>query len=581
MNCGNPFLKTLKRIGYNEADYLDDSDFDFLSSEKKIKCFLDVFSLLNEKNVLTSEEIEEYSALTSAELTELERLVENGKLVTSDVEYEQKKEILFMQEQLTHIESHNKSIERQIEIFKKHEEDLLEEKEIQQNSLIKAKKKFQIYEMTKVTQAEEEFVSNLKSILEIAQDLEDLIVHSDVNDSKVPTSNFFKDIVQQYLDAEEKILQCVNTYLENNFQMQENSVLTFIIDENSHKKELMTEATQIKKMLKGSMNEKALNEKVLQKQQSIVKYFETTGISTLNCHSSQLRYKLNDALKTNEQLIKREEELETFLSDTISQHVDALLNEVDSCATNEIYNNLQFCIEKMSLPMITLTHQRARLEMLIVSLSNHKAELQNIKKLIQTFLSQIKQEQSYLQHRKNLIENEKVETAESTDNAYLEMVLSSLNKILTISDDFSPEASIEDVVQKADKFFEAKENAKKKQEEKMKTIDSVEKYAHSIESLLNCTGKDYSNWHELQKIMNANLNNLNIKLTAFEENITECSKDFEQKQKLLERKGNLRLARNLFVYGLMNVELFKKHVDDVKIAIENSADYNSTQSLNL
>lgn len=42
----------------------------------------------------------------------------------------------------------------------------------------------------------------------------------------------------------------------------------------------------------------------------------------------------------------------------------------------------------------------------------------------------------------------------------------------------------------------------------------------------------------------------------------------------MERKGNLRLARNLYIYALTDMELFKKYIDDIKIAIENSADYN-------
>lgn len=60
----------------------------------------------------------------------------------------------------------------------------------------------------------------MKSIVEIAQHLQYLIMLTDTNDSKLPTSNFFKDIVQQYLDVEEKILWCVNTFLQNNFQVK-------------------------------------------------------------------------------------------------------------------------------------------------------------------------------------------------------------------------------------------------------------------------------------------------------------------------------------------------------------------------
>lgn len=53
------FLNTLKQIGYPEADYLDESDFESVDSEKDLKSFFEVFCSLNEKNVLTTEELEE------------------------------------------------------------------------------------------------------------------------------------------------------------------------------------------------------------------------------------------------------------------------------------------------------------------------------------------------------------------------------------------------------------------------------------------------------------------------------------------------------------------------------------------
>lgn len=59
MNASNSFLKTLKRIGYLEADYLDESDFESMVSQKELKSFFEVFWSMNEKNVLTTEEIEE------------------------------------------------------------------------------------------------------------------------------------------------------------------------------------------------------------------------------------------------------------------------------------------------------------------------------------------------------------------------------------------------------------------------------------------------------------------------------------------------------------------------------------------
>ena len=55
----NTFLNTLKRIGYPEADYLDESDFESIVSGKELKSFFEVFCSMNEKNVLTTEEIEE------------------------------------------------------------------------------------------------------------------------------------------------------------------------------------------------------------------------------------------------------------------------------------------------------------------------------------------------------------------------------------------------------------------------------------------------------------------------------------------------------------------------------------------
>lgn len=53
-----------------------------------------------------------------------------------------------------------------------------------------------------------------------------------------------------------------------------------------------------------------------------------------------------------------------------------------------------------------------------------------------------------------------------------------------------------------------------------------------MESLLDCPNKEYSDWHEMEQTMNTNLNNLEVKLTSLEENISECNQDLEQKQKV-------------------------------------------------
>lgn len=50
--------------------------------------------------------------------------------------------------------------------------------------------------------------------------------------------------------------------------------------------------------------------------------------------------------------------------------------------------------------MTMLLHQRARIEMLFLSLVEHKGELQALKELIEEVVNQINQEQSGLQNRK-------------------------------------------------------------------------------------------------------------------------------------------------------------------------------------
>lgn len=50
--------------------------------------------------------------------------------------------------------------------------------------------------------------------------------------------------------------------------------------------------------------------------------------------------------------------------------------------------------------MTILLHQRARIEMLFLSLIEHKGELQLLKELIEEVVNQIRQEQLGLQNRK-------------------------------------------------------------------------------------------------------------------------------------------------------------------------------------
>lgn len=64
MNTKESFLKTLKGLDYHDVDSLDDSDIDLLMSEKEVGSFFELFCTLNEKNVLTTEEIQEYVCLS-------------------------------------------------------------------------------------------------------------------------------------------------------------------------------------------------------------------------------------------------------------------------------------------------------------------------------------------------------------------------------------------------------------------------------------------------------------------------------------------------------------------------------------
>lgn len=70
-----------------------------------------------------------------------------------------------------------------------------------------------------------------------------------------------------------------------------------------------------------------------------------------------------------------------------------------------------------------------------------------------------------------------------------------------------------------------------------------------MESLLDCPNKEYSDWHEMVQTMNTNLNNLEVKLTSLEENISECNQDLEQKQKVFFSLIYLNIINYYFLYN--------------------------------
>ena len=57
----------------------------------------------------------------------------------------------------------------------------------------------------------------------------------------------------------------------------------------------------------------------------------------------------------------------------------------------------------MLQPMTILMHQRARIGILVLSLVQHKGELQALKNLIEEVVNQLKAEQSGLQNRKVIL----------------------------------------------------------------------------------------------------------------------------------------------------------------------------------
>ncbi|KFM57208.1 hypothetical protein X975_10548, partial [Stegodyphus mimosarum] len=156
MSSGRDFLKTLRRLDVPNLNKYEDSDFDPMFDENNLISFLQCFCSLTQDNVLTPEEIAEYSSLSPAELARYEIL-----LKTEDVQYpekfeSEKREIKFLEEHLSQIESHSKILENQKELAKQYEEHLYEEKEACDKVLHGVRYVFQDYSVSKVPKLEEE-----------------------------------------------------------------------------------------------------------------------------------------------------------------------------------------------------------------------------------------------------------------------------------------------------------------------------------------------------------------------------------------------------------------------------------------
>ncbi|XP_035209382.1 HAUS augmin-like complex subunit 3 isoform X2 [Stegodyphus dumicola] len=473
MSYGRDFLKTLKRLDVPNLNKYEDSDFDPMFNEKNLISFLQCFCSLTQDNVLTPEEIAEYSSLSPAELARYEIL-----LKTEDVQYpekfeSEKREIKFLEEHLSQIESHNKILENQKELAKQYEEHLYQEKEACAKVLHGVRCQFQDYSVSKVPKLEAELLSAMRDISNIVQELKSLLIECN-NVSKTTLANN----IEQYLRAEKDILDPVKAYLQKEFQCEEGVTFSLKIPERTY----LDELKQVQFLQKALKTSKASEVDAIvesKKLETTLRFYENYKefFQNLNISSVALEKKFDNVLVSNIKLQKEEKELKLYLSDIISQEVDVQCCRVSTGCKKEMLRYIQYNEDKLQPSMEALENQRTRLEYLVYRQSMSIRNLVNLKQLMKQTSNLIEKEHAELLNRKVQYQEKINKCHEKSEYLSENSIFVSLYKILTHTEDLKKldmsHVHLDDVLNAVLKFHKETSSIDEHFNENLKAVDSI------------------------------------------------------------------------------------------------------------
>ncbi|CAL1274386.1 unnamed protein product [Larinioides sclopetarius] len=535
MSDSELFLDTLNRLHFPLAHKYSCSDFDSIVSDPELKSFIQSLSSLNEENVLSTEDVEEYAAIPVDELEYLENLAHSeDSFLEEPNEEEERDELVFLQKHLSLIELCNGNLQRQKEKFKFHHNRLLAEKDQYKKALLEARKMHDEYNVQTVSQAETEFVSAVFSTSNLITELQSLISESDCSTYLIPSSSFKG--IENYFEEERQLLKCVEDFLLRDLELTEDPSQFAVKLPGLSQGDMQKEVCFLRKGLKSARTDEIEALSTRKKLSKVVQFYinfeEKHYPHVFEISSVQLWNKLEEENCKYLQLIEKENMLKLCLSNTINDHVDAQCYKVGTACSNEVLQAYSNYLEKIQVPLEQLIGQRSRLELVLFYLDSYRRKLGDIKNLVENTSTFIEKEKSDCCRRKCQYERQ-LEKQIPKKSKYLgdNSIFLHAYEILCDTDQLGLTfVTMNDLMQKAEILFEEKEHVEKVQNKKINILKLLEDDEIVMEKLI-FKGKNFFDLLEKDSSFSRHLNKLHLKDSTFINSITEFN-SYRNKKKL-------------------------------------------------
>ncbi|GBM95911.1 hypothetical protein AVEN_66396-1 [Araneus ventricosus] len=568
MSASELFLDTLNRLHFPITHKYSCSDFDSIVSDPDLKSFIQSLSTLNEENVLSTEDLEEYAAIPADELEYLETLARSeDSFLEESNEEEEKEEYKFLQKHLSLTEACNENLQRQKEKLKFHHSHLLAEKDQYKKALLDAKKLHDEYNVQKVSQVETEFVSAVLSTFNLIGELQSLISESDCSSCLIPSSSFKG--IENYFEEERQLLKCAEDFLRKDMELTEDPAQFAVKLPGLSQGDMQREVCFLRKVLKSARTDEiealSTSKKLFKVVQFYTNFEEKHYPHVFEISPVQLRNKLEEEDSKYQQLIEKENMLKLCLSNTINDHVDAQCCKVGTACSKEVLQAYSNYLGKIQVPLEHLISQRSRLELVLFYLDSYRRKLEDIKNLVENTSTFIEKEKYECRIRKCQYERE-LEKRIPKKSEYLNdnSIFLRAYEILSDTEQMGLTfVTMNDLMQKAETLFEEKEDVEKVQNKKMNILKLLEDDRIVMEKLI-FKGKKFFDLLEKDSSFSRHLNKLHLKDSTLVNAITEFNSYKSKKRKVLEQSLNQRLARKLFIFALTNKETFVKWIENIK-----------------
>uniref|UniRef100_A0A2L2YGR4 HAUS augmin-like complex subunit 3 n=1 Tax=Parasteatoda tepidariorum TaxID=114398 RepID=A0A2L2YGR4_PARTP len=560
MNSEKKFLETLKTLGFPYVNKYSAADFESNFADPQLRPFLEYFCTLDEDNILTSEELDEYASITPQEMKALEELAANeSEYLKEEKKNEKEEQAEFLTEKLSHLERKYNSLEEQRKILLEHEAVLLKEISNCEAANKSLRRLFDDFSLNKVPQGIAQLSTTLKSISTLIFNLKDV---SDIADENMVLPFLNYGDVEEYFKNEEKLSSLVLTNLLNDFQFEDedNTILNI---PGLSKLEVSKEIHILKNSLKVSKTceIKSVCSKIkTDKTVMLIKKFQNGYFDeVLEMSTAQLSYKFEKAAQVNEYLKKKEALLQSHLSDAIEEHVEAQSRQIAIAHCHEtrlIYKN---SLENISRPLQYLLNQKARIEFLNLLINIHQEYWQDVKDLLYKIFHFVDSEKESCLFRQQKIEEFMKQAKVEETHLSPDSIFVSAYKVLSddIENQEQPLITLPDVVKSLEKLFERKEFISKIKDENSEVIKILAKQYLDLEKNIS-NGIDYDELMREEKKFSTKVNQTEVLLEEISSFVKESENDWQQKNKLLVSQKHLRLARSLFIFALLEREKFEK-----------------------